>query len=91
MTIDKNSKFGLFLSHVLPGVTRPLRVLWHEIIGFFFVCLFIWAAPSVFRNVRDFTSGQGDLGRVLLSGFFAALMAYFGVTSFLRARKIARS
>jgi hypothetical protein len=91
MTIDKNSKVGQFLSHVLPGVMRPLRVLWHEIIGFVFACLFMWAAPSLFRNVRDLSHGQGDIGRVLLSAFFTLLMAYFGVTSFLRARKISRS
>ena len=91
MTIDKNSKVGLFLTHVIPGVTRPLRVLWHEIIGFVFGCLFVWAAPSVFRNLRELSQGQGNLGRLLLSVFFAGLMAYFGVTSFLRARKITRS
>lgn len=91
MTIDKDSKFGRFLSHVLPGVMRPLRVLLHEMTGFVFACLFLWSAPSVYRNVREFASGHGDAGRVLLSGFFAAMMAYFGVTSFLRARKISRS
>ena len=91
MTIDKNSKFGLFLSHVLPGVTRPLRVLWHEVIGFVFACFFAGAAFSTFRNLRDLNNGQGELMRVLVPGLGAALMGYFGVTSFLRARKISRS
>jgi len=91
LTIDKNSKVGLFLSHVIPGVTRPLRILWHEVTGFVFICMFVWWAPSTFRNLRAFINGEGDVGHLLLTGPFELLVAYFGVTSFLRARKITRS
>ena len=80
-----------FLGHVLPGVMRPLRVLWNEIIGFLFVVIAIGAAPAVFRSVRDLDKPDGSLFRVFVSVFFALLMLYFGVTSFLRARKIGRS
>ena len=91
MQIDKRSKLGRFVEHVVPGVVRPLRVLWNEIIGFVFLCLAAWAVPSAIRNVRGLQTEQGSMGRVALSLGFLALMAYFGITSFLRARKISRS
>ena len=91
MQIDKRSKVGRFMEHVVPGVVRPLRVLWNEIIGFVFLCLAAWAVPSTIRNVRSMQTEESGLGRVLLSVGFFCLMAYFAISSFLRARKISRS
>jgi hypothetical protein len=91
MRIDKSSKLGRFVEHVVPGVVRPLRVLWNEIIGFVFLCLAAWAVPSAIRNLRGLQTGQGGMGRVVLSLAFFGLMTYFGITSFLRARRISRS
>jgi hypothetical protein len=80
-----------FFAHVMPGVIRPLRVLWNEIIGFIFVVLAVWAIPSAIRNIRQFEGDAGSFFRVVLSFSFAGLMAYFGIASFLRARRISRS
>ena len=80
-----------FLGHVMPGIIRPLRVLWNEIIGFVFLVLALWAIPSVVRSVRQFEGDAGSFFRVVLSFSFAGLMAAFGVASFLRARRISRS
>ncbi len=80
-----------FLQHVMPGVVRPLHVLWNEIIGFIFVVLALWAIPSAIRNMRQYEGSGESLFRVVLSFSFAGLMIYFGITSFLRARKISRS
>jgi hypothetical protein len=91
MKIDKRSKLGQFLGHVMPGVVRPLRVLWNEIIGFVFLCLAAWAVPSSIRNLRTLATDHGSMGRAALSLGFLGLMAYFGITSFLRARRISRS
>ena len=91
MKIDKRSKLGRFVEHVVPGVMRPLRVLWNEIIGFVFLCLAAWAVPSAIRNLRSLETEHGNIGRVVLSLAFLGLMAYFGITSFLRARRISRS
>ena len=80
-----------FFHHVLPGVIKPMRVLWNEIIGFIFLALAVWTVPAAYRHVRDF-NGEGDsLFRLILSCLFALLMIYFGVTSFLKAKKISRS
>jgi len=89
--LDPKSKLGLFVSHVVPGVLRPMRVLWNEIIGFLFVVLAVIAMPSLIRAVRELDTPQGSMGRVILSGLFLGVMAYFGVTSFLKARRINRS
>jgi hypothetical protein len=83
--------FRQFLGHVVPGVIRPLRVLWNQLIGFIFLVLAAGSIPSAVRNVRQF---QGDFESSLRVGFtfiFAVLMLYFGVTSLLRARRITRS
>lgn len=91
MKIDRRSKVGRFIEHVVPGVVRPMRVLWNEIIGFIFLCLAAWAVPSAIRNIQSLHAEQTGIGRAALSVGFFALMAYFGITSFLRARKISRS
>ncbi|MEO8368919.1 MAG: hypothetical protein ABI806_06965 [Candidatus Solibacter sp.] len=85
-----------FVKHVVPAVLKPARTLWNEIIGFIFIC---FAVMFGFRTVHlylDFSrsvapGGGDDMGRFLLAAFCTLLMLYFGVTSFLRARKISRS
>jgi hypothetical protein len=80
-----------FLGYVMPGIIRPLRVLWNEIIGFIFLVLAVWAIPSAVRNMREFDGDAESFFRVVLSLSFAGLMAGFGIASFLRARRISRS
>jgi hypothetical protein len=80
-----------FVHHVVPGVMRPLRILWNEIIGFIFLVLAGWMVPGTIRSVRQLDTPDGSIFRVLMFIGFGALMAYFGVTSFLKARKISRS
>lgn len=59
------------------------RQLWLEVTGTLFLTLGVAALPSVLREWR----GE-SLSRALIASAFAALMIYFGVTSFLRARKV---
>jgi hypothetical protein len=78
-------------TRTVPGVIRPLRVLWNEVIGFIFIVLAIWATPAAFRQLREFDGKSESLFRTGMTIIFAGLMAYFGVSSFLKARKISRS
>ncbi len=90
----KKSKQGMvnrFLGHVLPGIVRPMHALWNEVIGFVFIVLAVWAAPSAWRNVRLVNGNSETFFRAAISVGFALLMVYFGVSSFLKARKISRS
>ena len=91
MKIDKNSKIGLFLTHVIPGVARPMRVLWNEVIGFVFIVLGVVFASGAIRQYRTLTPDEITLGKLALLFILPVLMLYFGVTSFLRARRISRS
>jgi hypothetical protein len=80
-----------FLQHVVPGVIRPLHVLWNQVIGFLFVVLGLLPIPSAIRGVRNYQGDGESFVRVALSVTFAALMLYYGISSFFRARKISRS
>ena len=80
-----------FLQHVVPGVVKPIRVLWNEVIGFVFLAFALWTIPSTYRHIRDFNGDPDSFFRLILSSVFALIMVFFGVGSFLRARKISRS
>jgi hypothetical protein len=82
--------FQRFMGHVGPKVIRPLRVLWNQLMGFVFLALAAGATPSAVRNVRQFQGDFESLMRVAFAFIFMAVMLYFGVTSLLRARRIAR-
>ena len=91
MKIDKNSKLGLFLGHFMPGVMRPLRVLWNEIIGFVFLAFGVVLGSGAIRAYRALPPGEANLGRIVLLFGLPAVMLFFGISSFLRARRISRS
>ena len=76
-----------FLGHVLPGVIRPVHILWNQVIGFFFLVLAVLPARSI---MRDWGKDDG-VPRLALEIPFVILMAGFGIHSFLRARKISKS
>ena len=79
-----------FLQHVVPGVVKPMRVLWNQIIGFIFLVLTIGTVPTLIREYQAFQgTGEGFL-RLGMTGGFAALMIYFATTSFLRARRLSK-
>jgi hypothetical protein len=80
-----------FFGHVLPGVMRPLRILWNEVIGFLFLAIAGLVMPAVFRSFRDLSKPNGSPVRLFVSLLFALVMVYYGVSSFWRARKIGRS
>lgn len=92
--VTRKNKAGLvnrFLGHVLPGIVKPMHALWNEVIGFVFIVLAIWAAPSAWRNIRQVNGNSESFFKAAISVAFALLMAYFGISSFLKARKISRS
>ncbi len=80
-----------FLQHVLPGVVRPLHILWNQVIGFLFLAMAAMVIPSAVRMVRQFDGGAQSLFRVGLTIVFILMMGGYGIFSFLRARKISRS
>jgi len=73
-----------FLSHVLPGVIRPIHILWNQVIGFIFIVLAVVFGFRLFR-------GNEPPALVILGAVFVLLIAWFGVSSFWKARKISKS
>ena len=75
-----------FLKHIVPAFIKPAHTLWNEVIGFIFLCL------SVIFGAKAVKSGiNHDMFRMFLAGFCTALTGWYGISSFLRARKISRS
>jgi tryptophan-rich sensory protein len=79
-----------FYQHVMPGVVKPLHVLWNEVIGFVFVVLAVATGSSAWRYYRAIEVDPNNVFRLGLTIAFATTMAWFGVSSFLKARKIRR-
>jgi uncharacterized membrane protein len=67
-------------------VIKPVHSLWHEVLGFFFLA---FAAFGVWKIAHN----QSSLGpvRITILGLFVVVMAGYGVSSFLKARRISRS
>jgi hypothetical protein len=80
------SKAKRLLGHVIPGVVRPLHILWNQVIGFFFIVLALWPVPSAIRNWGKVGSGA----HLALTIPFVIIMGWFGISSFWRARKISK-
>jgi hypothetical protein len=85
-----------FVKHVVPAVIKPARTLWNEVIGFIFMCIGVMFGFKTGRLYLDFASAAPEekgtaFIRLALATFCTVLMAYFALTSFLRARKISRS
>ena len=83
--------FRKFAGHVLPGIIKPMRVLWNEIIGFMFLVLGVIFGISAWRKYREFDGDFASLLLLLMAGAFVLLMIGYGVSSFLRARRIGKS
>jgi hypothetical protein len=80
-----------FMRHVVPQVIRPLHSLWNEVIGFLFLSLAFLGAVSGYRIYRHFDGSVETFFRLTLVVCFVLIMSYYGISSFLKARKISRS
>ena len=80
-----------FLGFVVPAVLKPARTLWHEILGFIFVAMAIAFVFSGFRAIRQFDGSARAILSLAMLGVGVCLLGGYGISSFLRARKISRS
>lgn len=71
---------------------RILRQLFHEVTGVLFLALALvgvlacWREWSLYRRAVE-----PELFRLIAAGVFALLMFWFGITSFLRAKRLNRT
>jgi uncharacterized membrane protein len=87
---------GSFLKHIIPAIVKPLHALWNEVVGFFFLCFAVFFGIRAFTYYRSYTqappaAAPGEFMRVVTTAFFVLVFAWFGFSSFRRARKISRS
>ncbi|MGB6942152.1 MAG: hypothetical protein WBE37_07155 [Bryobacteraceae bacterium] len=76
-----------FIGHVMPGVIRPIHILWNQVIGFFFIVLAILPISYILKD----WSKPGSGPRLVMEILFTVVMAGFAIHSFLKARKISKS
>ncbi len=75
-----------FVRHVVPAAVKPIHSLWHEIIGFVFLAVAAIMTAGAFRSRASL--GPGKLVFIVP---FIVLAAGYGISSFLKARRISRS
>ena len=80
-----------FLGFVVPAVLKPARTLWHQILGFIFIMMATAFVFSGFRVLRHFDGSPGAVARLAMLAIGVCLLGGYGLSSFLRARKISRS
>ena len=76
-----------FIGHVMPGVIRPIHILWNQVIGFFFIVLAILPLSYILKDWSQPGSGP----RLVMEILFTVVMAGFAIHSFLKAHKISKS
>lgn len=72
-----------FAKHVVPEVVRPARIIWNQAVGGTFLLLAVMFFVYAATNRRNPAGVGGAI-------FMGAVMAFFGIGSFLKARRIAR-
>ena len=85
-----------FLEHIVPAVIKPAHTLWNEVIGFIFICLAVWIGSATIRAYMAFTKASPEevgkfLVEIVLGVPGTLILLYFGISSFLKARRISRS
>lgn len=78
---------------VLRSLWRIARELWHQIFGLFFFAFALWglfANSGVIRSIQRLDQDPNAFIQLLASSALVLLMAFFGFTSFSRARKVSR-
>jgi hypothetical protein len=87
---------GKFVKHVVPAIIKPIHSLWNEVVGFFFLCFAAGFGLWTIRYYRMYSQAPPALAseffmKVVLTGLVGLLMAWLGISSFLKARRISRS
>jgi hypothetical protein len=79
-----------FARHTLPVAIKPARILWHQMIGFLFIVMAIAPAKFEYKALMNFKGDGESWVKALMAGIFILVMLGYGISSFLRARKLSR-
>ncbi len=79
-----------FARETLPEAVRPARILWHQLIGFLFIVLAVAPARFEYKAITNFKGDGKSWTEVVMAGIFIVFMTGYGISSFLRARRLSR-
>ena len=74
-------------SSFLGSVGHVIHALWLEVTGFLFLTLAVIGGGATVREYHRYLAGTAPRNRVVLGVLFTLLFLYFGLESFLRARR----
>jgi len=75
-----------FVKHVVPAAVKPLHTLWHEVMGFIFLAFSVIVGFKIWQGRATLS-----IPEYLIMGVFVVVTAGYGISSVLKARRIARS
>jgi hypothetical protein len=67
--------------------SRVIHQLWLEVTGLVFIMMALTGLGATIREYSKYHGGQAGGSRVLVASCFTLTFAWFGMTSFLRARR----
>jgi hypothetical protein len=76
---------------VMPGILKPLRTLWNEMMAFAFMAGAVLFGSAAYREHLKVEQDRSSVWLVLLPGFACVVFIIFGLQSFFKARKISKS
>lgn len=74
-------------SAFLGSVFKAAHILWLQVTGLFFVVFALVGSIAFWKEYRAWAAGKIGPGRAVLAICFAAMFAWFGVSSFWRASR----
>ena len=77
------SRWGRAFRAVASSLLRVGHVLWLEVTGFFFAVFAVIGGAALLREVQVHAAAS----RIAVLAIFTLMFAWFGATSFIRARK----
>ena len=78
---------GAGLGATAKAVRRATHRLWLEVTGFFFIVFAVIVGGAGYRHYEKHLAGNADMRNVYLAGAIALVFAWFGVSSFWKARR----
>lgn len=88
--VKRTRTYGALLSGAratLGHFGQVLRQLWLEVTGFVFLAFAVVGAAALFKEYSAYHAGNANSSRVAAAAGFTFVFGWFGVTSFIRARK----
>lgn len=79
-----------FAQHVVPHVVRPAQIIWNKAIGAIFLLFAVLFFGNAYRYFQTLRTDAPNAVGLAFSIFLGAVMGFFGIMSFLKARRLSR-